>query len=64
MGHKTLLKCKDAKGLMSQVTGVNYTSDGKMVFGGCLDGSLQGFSTKNNLHRPEMIVRDAHKPRE
>lgn len=32
-----------------------------MVFGGCLDGSLQGFSTKHNLHRPEMTVRNAHR---
>jgi len=32
-----------------------------MIFGGCLDGSLQGFSTKVNLHRPEMVVRTAHK---
>jgi hypothetical protein len=59
-----LLKCKDSKGLMTGITGVNYTSDGKMVFGGCLDGSLQGFSTTNNLHRPTMLVRDAHRSSE
>ena len=38
--------------MMNGVTGVSYTNDAKMVFGGCMDGSLQGFSTKQNLHRP------------
>lgn len=35
-----------------------------MLFSGCLDGSLQIFSTKNNLHRPELLVRDAHVTRQ
>lgn len=29
-----------------------------------MDGSLQGFSVKHNLHRPEMVVREAHRPHE
>ena len=49
---------------MTQVTGLGYTANAKMVFGGCNDGSLQGFSTKDNLHRPEILIRDAHKPME
>lgn len=35
-----------------------------MVVGGCTDGSLQVFSTIQNIHRPQMIVRDAHTPNE
>jgi len=31
-----------------------------MLIGGCLDGSLQVFNTKYNLHRPEYMVREAH----
>lgn len=46
---------------MTGITAITYTEDAKMIFGGCLDGSLQGFSTKNNLHRPEMTVRNAHR---
>ena len=46
------------------IGGVCYSRDGKMLFSGCLDGSLQLFSTKNNLHRPEMLVREAHDARE
>jgi hypothetical protein len=34
------------------ITGIEYLRNGNMVFGGCMDGSLQGFSTKNNYHRP------------
>lgn len=52
LGHKKLIKCKDQKGLMTGITGITYTEDAAMIFGGCLDGSLQGFSTKHNLHRP------------
>ncbi len=29
-----------------------------------MDGSLQAFSTKTNFHRPEMSVKEAHKPEE
>ncbi len=61
LGHKKLLKCKDAKGLSTGVTSICYSSDGGMIFGGCLAGSLQCFSTKHNLHRPEMTVWGAHK---
>ena len=46
---------------MTGITGITYTEDGSMIFGGCLDGSLQGFSTKHNLHRPEMFIRGAHR---
>jgi hypothetical protein len=35
-----------------------------MLIGGCLDGSLQVFSTKHNLHRPEHLVREAHDAQE
>lgn len=35
-----------------------------MLFAGCQDGSLQVFSTKHNLHRPEMTMRNAHRPLE
>ena len=49
---------------MTGITSISYTEDGNMIFGGCLDGSLQGFSTKHNLHRPEMTVRNAHRPLE
>jgi WD40 repeat protein len=35
-----------------------------MLFSGCMDGSLQIFSSKHNLHRPELLVRDAHDLRE
>ena len=57
-----MLKCKDTKSLMTGITSITYTEDGNMIFGGCLDGSLQGFSTKHNLHRPEMTMRNAHRP--
>lgn len=43
--------------MMVGITGIEYLKNGNMVFGGCMDGSLQGFSTKNNYHRPEMIVK-------
>jgi WD40 repeat protein len=46
------------------ITGVTYSKDGKFLFSGCMDGSIQVFSTKNNLHRPEMMVREAHDFRE
>jgi WD40 repeat protein len=59
-----LIRTKDARGAYVGITGISYTKDGKMVFGGCLDGSLQGFSTKYNMHRPEMLIRDAHAPTE
>lgn len=55
-----MIRCKDARGGFVGATGVCYSKDGKMLFSGCLDGSLQIFSTKNNLHRPELLVRDAH----
>lgn len=47
---------------MTGITSITYTEDGNMIFAGCLDGSLQGFSTKHNLHRPEMTMRNAHRP--
>jgi WD40 repeat protein len=59
-----LIRCKDARGNFVGITGVCYSRDGKMLFSGCMDGSLQIFSTKQNLHRPEMMVREAHDIRE
>lgn len=47
---------KDRKGLSVGATGICYTNDGNMLFSGCMDGSLQGFSTKHNHHRPEMVI--------
>lgn len=47
-----LLKCKDARSVIVGITGVNYTANGKMVVGGCMDGSLQVWSTTRNHHRP------------
>jgi WD40 repeat protein len=35
-----------------------------MIIGGCLDGSLQIFSAKQNYHRPEILLRHAHDPSE
>ena len=52
LAHKNLIKCKDAKGLMNGITSITYTEDGNMIFAGGLDGSLQGFSSKYNFHRP------------
>ena len=62
--HKTVIRCKDARGAYVGITGINYSRDGKFLLGGCLDGSLQIFSTKHNLHRPEFMVRNAHVTRE
>ncbi len=47
---------------MTGVYAIDYLYDGSMVFAGCQDGSLQGFSTKMNFHRPEMKVLEAHSP--
>lgn len=52
LGHKTLLRCLNAKNLMTGITAVNYCGGDNMVVGGCMDGSLQIFSTTQNLHRP------------
>ena len=59
-----MIKCKDSKGLLSGCTSLGYTEDGSMILGGCLDGSLQGFWTKNNFHRPEIVIRNAHRSQE
>lgn len=64
LAHKTLIRCKDARGAYVGISGVTYSRDGKWLFSGCLDGSLQIFNTKQNLHRPEFMVREAHELRE
>lgn len=52
-----MIRCKDARGAYVGISGVTFSRDGKWLFSGCLDGSLQIFSTKQNLHRPEYMVR-------
>ena len=55
-----MIKCKDSKSLSTGITAIAYSENGNMLFAGCQDGSLQGFSTRTNLHRPEVAVRNAH----
>ena len=62
--ERFVIRCKDARGAYVGIRSICYSRDGKMIYSGCLDGSLQLFSTKHNHHRPEMMVRDAHDPME
>lgn len=58
--HKLLMKCKDVKGLKTGVTGMAFSSDGNLVLGSCLDGTIQGFTSKNHYTRPDFIIQNAH----
>eukprot|EP00825_Cyclidium_porcatum_P002996 TRINITY_DN11391_c0_g4_i1.p1 TRINITY_DN11391_c0_g4~~TRINITY_DN11391_c0_g4_i1.p1 ORF type:complete len:504 (+),score=53.36 TRINITY_DN11391_c0_g4_i1:736-2247(+) len=60
--YTNIIKCTDAKGLKVQPTCLQYTHDGKYIFVGCLDGSLQGFSSTKDFHRPTFLIRNQHTP--
>lgn len=64
LASKVLIRTKNEKGYYIGVSRLGYSLDGKLLFSGCADGSLQIFSTTHNHHRPEMLIRKAHDPNE
>lgn len=62
MTFTSIIKCTDEKGYKAAPTCLQYTRDGKYVFVGCIDGSLQGFSTTQDFHRPTFLARHYHTP--
>ena len=54
MSHKSIIKCKDAKGIKVNIYKMSYSPDGKLILGMCSDGSVQGFNTGGTFHRPDV----------
>jgi WD40 repeat protein len=58
--QKTVIKLKTAQGHKTAVNYCNYSKDGKSIFGGCEDGSIQVFGVKGQYSRPSLAIREAH----
>lgn len=55
------IKAKNQKTSMkTAVTTCTYSADGRMIGGGCADGSIQCWQEKSYMYRPDFIVNGAH----
>ncbi|KAF9480451.1 transcription factor [Pholiota conissans] len=48
------------RGARTKVTACNYSPDGNLIGGACLDGALHMWQTKSNFVRPNMTIENAH----
>ncbi|KAH7883907.1 hypothetical protein F5I97DRAFT_1930123 [Phlebopus sp. FC_14] len=54
-----VVKSKE-RGARTKVTTCNYSPDGNMISGACLDGALHMWQSSSNFARPNMTVEGAH----
>ncbi|KAH9487147.1 WD repeat-containing protein 70 [Psilocybe cubensis] len=54
-----VVKSKD-RGARTKVTACNYSPDGNLIGGACLDGALHMWQTNSNFVRPNMTIENAH----
>ncbi|KAF8203283.1 transcription factor [Pholiota molesta] len=48
------------RGARTKVTACNYSPDGNLIGGACLDGALHMWQTSSNFVRPNMTIENAH----
>lgn len=61
MAHKSIIVVKSKeRGARTKVTMCAYSSDGKLVGGGCEDGTVHYWDTRTNLARPVRSCETAH----
>ncbi|KAF8895046.1 transcription factor [Gymnopilus junonius] len=54
-----VVKSKE-RGARTKVTACNYSPDGNLIGGACLDGALHMWQTNSNFVRPNMTIENAH----
>ncbi|KAF4623358.1 hypothetical protein D9613_001607 [Agrocybe pediades] len=54
-----VVKSKE-RGARTKVTTCNYSPDGNLIGGACLDGALHMWQTNSNFVRPSMTIENAH----
>ena len=59
LGQKTVIKCKNAKGLKVGCQVIRYSHDSKIMAVACEDGSLQLWSSKTSYTRPDAVVQNS-----
>jgi WD40 repeat protein len=57
-----ILRAKTFKNHKITVNCCNYSPDGSKIIGGVNDGSLQLWSVKGSYWKPDVYIKDAHKP--
>ncbi|KAJ3503402.1 hypothetical protein NLJ89_g8448 [Agrocybe chaxingu] len=59
--QKTVIVVKSKeRGARTKVTACNYSPDGGLIGGACLDGALHMWQTSSNFVRPNMTIENAH----
>eukprot|EP00299_Pterocystis_sp_00344_P015211 c7587_g1_i1.p1 GENE.c7587_g1_i1~~c7587_g1_i1.p1 ORF type:complete len:703 (+),score=188.36 c7587_g1_i1:32-2110(+) len=58
--QKLVVKCKNEKSTRVAVTSARYNFDGKLIYAGCQDGSIQSFDVRASKHRPQQCLRGCH----
>ncbi|KAF9042099.1 transcription factor [Panaeolus papilionaceus] len=59
--QKTVIVVKSKeRGARTKVTACNYSPDGNLIGGVCLDGALHMWQTSSNFVRPNMTIENAH----
>ncbi|KAF9535568.1 transcription factor [Crepidotus variabilis] len=59
--QKTVIVVKSKeRGARTKVTTCNYSPEGNLIGGGCLDGALHMWQTSSNFVRPNMTIENAH----
>ncbi|KIM48429.1 hypothetical protein M413DRAFT_440158 [Hebeloma cylindrosporum] len=59
--QKTVIVVKSKeRGTRTKVTACNYSPDGNLIGGACLDGALHMWRTNSNFVRPNMTIENAH----
>ncbi|CAA7264705.1 unnamed protein product [Cyclocybe aegerita] len=59
--QKTVIVVKSKeRGARTKVTACNYSPDGSLIGGACLDGALHMWQTSSNFVRPNMTIENAH----
>ncbi|KDR84766.1 hypothetical protein GALMADRAFT_233101 [Galerina marginata CBS 339.88] len=59
--QKTVIVVKSKeRGARTKVTACNYSPDGNLIGGACLDGALHMWQTNSNFVRPNMSIENAH----
>jgi WD40 repeat protein len=57
-----ILRAKTYKNHKITIGCCNYSHDGNMIVGGVNDGSIQFWSSKGSYWKPDIYIKDAHKP--
>ncbi|KAL9653932.1 hypothetical protein ABK040_014145 [Willaertia magna] len=55
--QKTVLKARNSKGMKTRVSSCCYNTNGNLICGGCMDGSIQIWK-ESNTSKAELVYRD------